>query len=88
MAQRLHHRRTDCGGGLVRSVKHMRWCTWLVDTRTGKGMTQEAAAASCGVPLKTYQSWEQGVRYPHRQQRVALCRGLGLDPLDDHWLSR
>ncbi len=34
--------------------------------------TQESASSKTGVPLSTWQRWEQGRRYPGRAQRAAL----------------
>lgn len=72
----------------MRSPKHERFCKWITAARTARGWTQEQAAERCAVSVDALQSWEQGTRYPTRAMRVRLCRGLGLDPLDDHWLAR
>src|SRR5262249_40779458 len=55
----------------------------LKGLRESKGMTQAALAEAAGVSLRTYQSWEQGVRTPlfDAVTRVAVARAGSWDVL-------
>ena len=48
-------------------AEYERW-NWLVHQRIKAGWTQEQAARMVGVPLKTWQAWEQGYRRPTREK--------------------
>jgi transcriptional regulator with XRE-family HTH domain len=51
--------------------------------REAAGMTQAALAEAAGVPLRTYQTWEQGVRTPliDAAAKVAQALDVSLDEL-------
>jgi transcriptional regulator with XRE-family HTH domain len=51
--------------------------------REAAGMTQAALAKAAGVPLRTYQTWEQGVRTPliDAAAKVAEALDVSLDDL-------
>jgi transcriptional regulator with XRE-family HTH domain len=55
----------------------------LKEMRVAAGMTQAAVAQAAGVPLRTYQTWEQGVRTPliDAAARVAEALDISLDDL-------
>jgi transcriptional regulator with XRE-family HTH domain len=55
----------------------------LKQLREAAGMTQAALAKAAGVPLRTYQTWEQGVRTPlfDAAAKVAEALGVSLDDL-------
>ena len=63
----------------------MNFCAWLVMQRKRLMLTQAQAAERCGVTLKAWQAWEQGVRAPVPRSKANICRGLQLDPCDPHW---
>ena len=42
----------------------MKFAASLLELRRQASLTQDEAARLLNVPLKTYQSWEQGVRMP------------------------
>jgi transcriptional regulator with XRE-family HTH domain len=54
--------------------------------RQSKGWTQTAAAAKVGVPLRTLQNWEAGIREPRLEALVKLAEAFGVttDDLLDH----
>jgi transcriptional regulator with XRE-family HTH domain len=60
--------------------------------REAAGMSQSQLARASGVPLRTYQEWEQGNRTPllNAAARVAKALGCTLDALvaDDEPASR
>ena len=60
----------------------MTFAVWLVWQRKRRMLTQTQAADQCGVQLKTWQSWEQGVRRPSRRNCASIIRGLGIAPCD------
>jgi DNA-binding XRE family transcriptional regulator len=51
--------------------------------REAAGMSQSALAKACGIPLRSYQQWEQGRRTPllDAAARVAQALGVSLDEL-------
>jgi transcriptional regulator with XRE-family HTH domain len=51
--------------------------------REAAGMSQSALAKACGIPLRSYQQWEQGRRTPllDAAARVAVALGCTLDEL-------
>ncbi|HEX5273018.1 MAG TPA: helix-turn-helix transcriptional regulator [Gemmataceae bacterium] len=55
----------------------------LKHLREGAGMTQAALAEAAGVPLRTYQAWEQGNRTPlfDAAVKVADALDVSLDEL-------
>jgi transcriptional regulator with XRE-family HTH domain len=55
----------------------------LKQMREAAGMTQAAVAQAAGVPLRTYQTWEQGVRTPliDAAAKVAEALDISLDDL-------
>jgi transcriptional regulator with XRE-family HTH domain len=55
----------------------------LKQLREAAGMTQAELAAAAGVPLRTYQTWEQGVRTPlfDAVAKVAEALDVSLDDL-------
>jgi len=48
----------------------MTFAVWLAWQRKRRMLTQTQAAGQCGVQLKTWQSWEQGVRRPSRRNKL------------------
>lgn len=63
----------------------MSFGAWLVMQRKRLMLTQAQAAERCGVTLKAWQAWEQGVRVPVPRSKARICKGLQLDPTDPHW---
>ncbi len=55
----------------------------LKQLREAAGMTQASLAKAAGVPLRTYQTWEQGVRTPliDAAAKVAEALDVSLDEL-------
>jgi transcriptional regulator with XRE-family HTH domain len=55
----------------------------LKQLREAGGMTQAALAKAAGVSLRTYQTWEQGVRTPliDAAAKVAQALNVSLDEL-------
>ena len=55
----------------------------LKQLREAVGMTQAAVAKAAGVPLRTYQTWEQGTRTPliDAAAKVAEALDVSLDDL-------
>jgi transcriptional regulator with XRE-family HTH domain len=55
----------------------------LKQLREAAGMTQAELAKAAGVPLRTYQTWEQGVRTPliDAAAKVAEALDVSLDEL-------
>jgi transcriptional regulator with XRE-family HTH domain len=51
---------------------------WLKMHRVATGRTQEETAALAGVPLRTYQEYEQGRCVPSGERLVAILNALGL----------
>lgn len=58
----------------------MTFAAWLTQQRKRRMLTQAQAAERCGVSLKAWQAWEQGVRRPTLRHSASICRGLGIDP--------
>lgn len=58
----------------------MTFAAWLILQRKRRMLTQAQAAERCGVSVKTWQAWEQGVRRPTRRHCAGIIRGLGIDP--------
>ena len=55
----------------------------LKELRKAKGFSQEELSKSSGIPVKTIQSWEQGVRMPRDIYVIErLCNALGIS-IDD-----
>jgi transcriptional regulator with XRE-family HTH domain len=54
----------------------------LKEMREAAGLTQAAVAAAAGVPLRTYQTWEQGVRTPLIDAAAKVAEALDVS-LDD-----
>jgi transcriptional regulator with XRE-family HTH domain len=50
----------------------------LVRLRDEKGWTQAATAAAAGIPLRTYQNWEGGVREPVMSNLISLAKAFGV----------
>ncbi|MBL8799156.1 MAG: helix-turn-helix transcriptional regulator [Planctomycetia bacterium] len=46
--------------------------------RVSAGLTQLELARKAGVPFRTYQNWETGVREPRLQALVALAAAFGI----------
>jgi transcriptional regulator with XRE-family HTH domain len=55
----------------------------LKHLREAAGLTQAALAKAAGVPLRTYQTWEQGIRTPliDAAAKVAEALDVSLDEL-------
>jgi transcriptional regulator with XRE-family HTH domain len=58
--------------------------------REFNGWTQSKAAAAAGVPLRTFQNWEAGVRDPQPDGLVKLADAFGvtLDELFERKLPK
>ena len=55
----------------------------LKELRKAKGFSQEELSKSSGIPVKTIQSWEQGVRMPRDIYVIErLCNALEIS-IDD-----
>ena len=63
----------------------MTFAAWLIQQRKRRMLTQAQAAERCGVTLKAWQAWEQGVRRPTSRHCGSIIRGLGCDPCDPIW---
>jgi transcriptional regulator with XRE-family HTH domain len=46
--------------------------------REAAGLTQTAMAEKAGVPFRSYQNWEAGVREPRIQALAALAAAVGV----------
>ena len=50
----------------------------LKQLREERGWTQAATARAAGVPARSYQNWEEGIRQPRLDAIVRLAAGFGV----------
>jgi transcriptional regulator with XRE-family HTH domain len=55
----------------------MRFADMLKEMREKAGLSQTGLAKKAGVPFRSVQNWEQGVRVPRPQALLALAEALG-----------
>jgi transcriptional regulator with XRE-family HTH domain len=55
----------------------MGFAAMLQELREKAGLSQTGLAKKAGVPFRSVQNWEQGVRVPRPQALLALAEALG-----------
>lgn len=53
----------------------------LRNARHEKKYTQQECALYCDVSVNAYQFWERGLSEPKAENRVKICKFLGIDDM-------